>query len=221
MHDPWSAPTVPDAPPPAPGDAAVGPSPVLLLHVWLHPRRTVRTVLDHGASYLVVPLVLISGWAPLRALQDDNANLTLVVALFVLLPFVGVFGTFARAWLISTVGGWFGARRSEFGDIVAAVAWGYVPVTAPAALTPLVYVALYAGGGPAELYTVFVLAWLGVNALLWAWCFITLIAALGEVLRVGNGVATLVYLISTTLYWVGMIGAIIACGLLVARLFGG
>jgi hypothetical protein len=100
--------------------------------IWLHPRNTIRGILDTDASYLVVPLAAAGGaLEALSRASEKNAGdvLSLPVILAIALiggPLGGVLGLYLGGWLLHVTGRWIGGTATK-PEIRASIVWGTVP----------------------------------------------------------------------------------------------
>jgi hypothetical protein len=106
-----------------------------LLMIFVHPRRTVRRVVDRGRDPLVLPLVFLamcSGIASdiyrgdLRRVIESGVGGT--VALILLACIVALIGVFyAGAGLVTGIGRILDGE-GKFREVVSALAWGLAPI---------------------------------------------------------------------------------------------
>jgi hypothetical protein len=130
-HCPLCRTPVPAAPLAA-SAAAARPDGRPWLTIWLHPRVTIRAILAHDATYLVLPIVALTGVSQaLNRLADRNAGDRLSFTVILLLAFVagplgGILGLYLGAALVRLAGRWLGGNASAE-QIRASLAWGSVP----------------------------------------------------------------------------------------------
>lgn len=105
------------------------------LSMWLHPRRTVRHLVDQRPGYGVLLLTALGGIAQsldnmTRRNAGDSMALPVVLLLALILgPIGGLIGLYVGAWLISTTGRWIGGAAAP-APIRTALAWGNLPTAA-------------------------------------------------------------------------------------------
>ncbi len=103
-----------------------------LLDIWIHPRRTVRAILDENPDRLVLLLIGLSGIdQTLTNASNRNLGDTLplagILAVAILLgPLGGLFGVWIVSHLIVWTGRWL-KGAAPAGHVRAALAWGTVP----------------------------------------------------------------------------------------------
>jgi hypothetical protein len=100
--------------------------------MWLHPRVTMRAILNHDPTYLVLPIAAVGGVSQaLNRLADKNAGDKLsfpVLLLFAITlgPLGGILGLHITAALLRVTGRWIGGAASAE-EIRASIAWGSIP----------------------------------------------------------------------------------------------
>lgn len=112
-----------------------------LLHLWLHPRATLRYLLAHSPNRYVTPLLVLGGVARAVGRIHYNQLLPATVSGQLLLAVVvgGGFGwltLYAYAWGLVVTGRWLGGR-AHFEALRLVVAWALLPAVvglAPALL---------------------------------------------------------------------------------------
>ena len=161
--------------------------------MWLHPRVTIRGILSHDATYLVLPLAAVGGISQaLNRLAQKNAADTLSFPVILLMacalgPLGGIVGLYVGSALVRVAGRWIGGDASAE-EIRAAFAWGAVPTLWGAVLwipvLALTGSALFASEFPETLGTTLLLsagALMIVQLVTAIWGFITALHCLGEV----------------------------------------
>lgn len=100
--------------------------------MWLHPRATVRHLVETRPQYGVLLLTVLGGIAQSldrmsgRNAGDSMALPAVLVLAVVLGPIGGVIGLYVGAWLVSVTGRWIGGE-AEPEPIRTALAWGNLP----------------------------------------------------------------------------------------------
>jgi hypothetical protein len=118
--------------PPRPAAAASDGDASPFVSIWLHPRDTIRGILDRDPTYLVIPLAAVGGiFQAISRASDRNAAdlLSLPVVLLIALiggPIGGLLGLYVAGGLLSFTGRWLGGNASAQ-EVRASVAWGTVP----------------------------------------------------------------------------------------------
>ena len=162
--------------------------------MWLHPRRTIRQIVEADPGRLVLVLAAVGGIveALTNATSDsqgDNLSLrTILLTALIAGPLMGIVGLWLGSILLRWTGGWIGGQ-ADSRRIRTALAWANVPLLwslilwGPALLlfgaelfttaTPIIEASsMFAG-----LYLVFSFG-IGIFSL---WAFVVLFHALGEV----------------------------------------
>jgi hypothetical protein len=152
----------------------------LLIDVWLWPRAVMRTVLDHGGGFLVLPLAAASGFTAF-----DGRGLNTAYEPWDGLAFAPVAGI--ASVCLFAVGLWVSAallgHRASVRSIAAAVTWGGVPYTA-AGLAGVPVGLSAAFGAPEALLTPVESVLFGIVLLAWVWSWVTSVQTLREALGV-------------------------------------
>ena len=162
--------------------------------MWLHPRRTIRQIVETNPDRLVLLLAAVGGIveALTNASSDsksDGMSLTAILLTSLIVgPLMGILGLWLGGVLLRWTGGWIGGQ-ADARRIRATLAWANVPLIwslllwIPALLlfgaelfakaTPLIDASALLSG----LYLVFSFG-IGVVSL---WAFVVFLHALGEV----------------------------------------
>ena len=162
--------------------------------MWLHPRRTIRQIVETNPERLVLSLAAIGGIA--EALTNmasdskgDGMSLTAILLTSLIVgPLMGILGLWLGGILLRWTGGWIGGQANSR-RIRATLAWSNVPLIwslllwIPAIL--LFGTELFAKATPvidasamlAGLYLTFSFA-IGIVSI---WSFVVFLHALGEV----------------------------------------
>src|SRR3972149_1436669 len=102
--------------------------------IWIHPKRTVRRIVDTDPNYRLLCLSTIYGFPFLLQLAQSlslSFFITwplILLASLILAPFIVYLGISVMSGLYSWVGKWLGGR-GDFKDVRTAVAWSYLPVS--------------------------------------------------------------------------------------------
>ena len=179
---------------PAAGAAAGSASPAgnPWVSMWLHPRVTIRAILGHDATHLVLPIAAVGGVSQvLNRLAQKNAADTLSFPVILLIagtlgPLGGILGLYVGAALVRVTGRWIGGNGSAE-HIRASIAWGAVPALWGALLwipvLALTGSALFSSAFPETLGAGLLLAagsLMIVQLVTAVWSFITGLHSLGE-----------------------------------------
>ena len=162
--------------------------------MWLHPRRTIRQIVETNPERLVLLLATVGGIveALINASSDSKGeNMSLQAILLTALiggPLMGVIGLWLGGALLRWTGGWIGGQ-ADSRRIRATLAWANVPLVwslllwIPALLlfgaelfataTPIIDASTMLSG----LYMVFSFG-IGIVSI---WAFVVFLHALGEV----------------------------------------
>jgi len=103
--------------------------------IWMHPRQTIRQILDDDPSLMVTPLICTLGInsALTRAHAEnlgDRASVTLILIAAVLIgPLGGLFSIWLWSHLVRWTGSWIGGSADRL-MLKTAIAWGNVPFIA-------------------------------------------------------------------------------------------
>src|ERR1700722_4302594 len=102
------------------------------LSIWIHPRETIRAIIETHLKYGFLILCVFNG-LPMALNFAQNFSLvsvfptwSIVVAALVICPFLGYISIYISSWLLSITGKWVGGKGA-FQPIRAAVAWSNVP----------------------------------------------------------------------------------------------
>jgi hypothetical protein len=153
-----------------------------LLAIWLHPRLTIRSIVDHAPSYGVIPLLLLSGFVsgfmdrapPEMDLPEALGRYTggglfkAVLSLAVMYPLSGAIALAGRA-----LGG-----KAPASQLRAAMAWGSLPMI-PA--YSMIAASLSAQAVLPPLWGLVLVVPLLVAMLLGCWAEVLIVGALAEV----------------------------------------
>lgn len=100
--------------------------------IWLKPRQTIRSIVDHNPKYRFVLLAAIYGFpmalrlAQNLSLGQDFTLSAIIITALILAVFLGMIGISIASGLILWTGKWIGGRGSYY-PIRAAVSWSNVP----------------------------------------------------------------------------------------------
>lgn len=101
--------------------------------IWLHPRQTIRQIVDSDPKRLVLLLAMSGGLADLLIGAVDAAMAREVFPLKAILifcliagPLMGLMGLYVMGWLYRWVGSWMGGKANTV-QIRAAIGWSHVP----------------------------------------------------------------------------------------------
>lgn len=136
--NPFAAPTG-DVHEPRPNAVRIVPA----LHIWRHPRATIRWLLDHrpGHGTLVLPALLgVAHTLDAVPSMLDPTTIALVVVAFVLNGWI-------TTLLAAAIMTWLGKRRNGTGDyrgVLTAYCWGAAPSTLHLVVLPLLALDLHA-----------------------------------------------------------------------------
>ena len=166
------------------------------LTMWLHPRATMRQILDTDPTRLVIALAMVGG--ALNALDrasikglGDELSVPMIFAIAIPVGMIaGVIALYLGGALIRWTGSWLGGQAST-GQVRAALAWGRMPFYW-AGLLWLPYIGLFGGevfmgempSVEAKPWLLFVLLNLAVlETVLGVWGLVTLVFAVAEAHR--------------------------------------
>lgn len=102
---------------------------------WKHPRRTIRTIVDHDATYYVAPLAGLAGiGSTLDRAVIKNAGNTFEVPQILIFSAIGGFisgiiSLYVFAFALRISSKWLGGAASRE-HLRAAIAWGALPLVA-------------------------------------------------------------------------------------------
>ena len=104
------------------------------LTIWIHPRETIRRIVDTAPEHQVITLAMLAGFA--QALSQASARnvgdtLSLPVILIVCAmagPIGGIILLYVSGALLRWMGSWLGGQASSV-EVLAAFAWSSVPNT--------------------------------------------------------------------------------------------
>ena len=102
------------------------------LTIWIHPRSTIRSIVDSDPTRLVLVLGALSGVARFldtavgRSLGDVLPVGTILLLLLTVAPVLGILGLFIGGWIIRLTGSWLGGVANST-QVRAALAWGSIP----------------------------------------------------------------------------------------------
>ena len=162
--------------------------------MWLHPRRTIRQIVETNPERLVLSLAAVGGFVEgltnmaSDSKGDDMSLRAILLATLIVGPIMGIVGLWVGGFLLRWTGGWIGGQ-ADSRRIRATLAWANVPLVwslllwIPAILlfglelfteaTPV----LDASAQLAGLHLVFSVG-IGIISL---WSFVAFLHALGEV----------------------------------------
>ena len=162
--------------------------------MWLHPRRTIRQIVETNPEHLVLSLAAVGGFIEgltnmaSDSKGDDMSLRAILLASLIVGPIMGIVGLWVGGFLLRWTGGWIGGQ-ADARRIRATLAWANVPLIwslllwIPALLlfgrelftaaTPV----LDASARLAGLHLVFSVG-IGIVSL---WSFVAFLHALGEV----------------------------------------
>jgi len=162
--------------------------------MWLHPRRTIRQIVETNPERLVLSLAAVGGFIEgltnmaSDSKGDDMSLRAILLATLIVGPIMGIVGLWVGGFLLRWTGGWIGGQ-ADSRRIRATLAWANVPLVwslllwIPAILlfglelfteaTPV----LDASAQLAGLHLVFSVG-IGIISL---WSFVAFLHALGEV----------------------------------------
>ena len=162
--------------------------------MWLHPRRTIRQIVETNPERLVLSLAAVGGGVEgltnmaSDSKGDDMSLRAILLATLIVGPIMGIVGLWVGGFLLRWTGGWIGGQ-ADARRIRATLAWANVPLVwslllwIPAILlfglelfteaTPV----LDASAQLAGLHLVFSVG-IGIISL---WSFVAFLHALGEV----------------------------------------
>ena len=162
--------------------------------MWLHPRRTIRQIVETNPERLVLSLAAVGGFIEgltnmaSDSKGDDMSLRAILLAPLIVGPIMGIVGLWVGGFLLRWTGGWIGGQ-ADSRRIRATLAWANVPLVwslllwIPAILlfglelfteaTPV----LDASAQLAGLHLVFSVG-IGIISL---WSFVAFLHALGEV----------------------------------------
>lgn len=162
--------------------------------MWLHPRRTIRQIVETNPERLVLSLAAVGGFVEgltnmaSDSKGDDMSLRAILLATLIVGPIMGIVGLWVGGFLLRWTGGWIGGQ-ADARRIRATLAWANVPLVwslllwIPAILlfglelfteaTPV----LDASAQLAGLHLVFSVG-IGIISL---WSFVAFLHALGEV----------------------------------------
>jgi hypothetical protein len=100
--------------------------------IWLHPRRTIRAILNRDVTYMVLAIAAVGGISQvLGRMADRNAADKISFPVILLMaavigPIGGILGLYFGSWLLRVTGRWLGGSASGE-EVRCSVAWGSVP----------------------------------------------------------------------------------------------
>jgi hypothetical protein len=162
--------------------------------MWLHPRRTIRQIVDSNPERLVILLAAISSIAGTLQRSSSKSigdHMSLQATLFIAMiiaPFIGILALFLGGILLGWTGRWIGGT-ADSRNIRAALAWSSVPQIWSLALwIPAILIfgnELFTKATPiidaSLILTVLYASFFIGNAIISIWQFVVLLHALGEV----------------------------------------
>ncbi len=105
-------------------------------HIWVHPKKTIRSILDRDPRRMIIWLALIEGvisafaWAGQAGTahpdRQDFHNFWALLALFVSGGIFGIIHLYFGGWLYKLTGSWLGGKGT-FTDVKCAVGWSNYP----------------------------------------------------------------------------------------------
>lgn len=106
------------------------------LQIWVHPKKTMRLILDTNPRRIIIWLALIGGivstfawisyiWATHPNLQDLNKTYPVII-LLIGGSAAGLIHLYVAGWLYRLTGSWIGGHGS-FTDVKCAVGWSSYP----------------------------------------------------------------------------------------------
>jgi hypothetical protein len=171
------------------------------IHLWTHPRKTLRSILNTDPRGVVVWIAIISGIIGAFAYSLRNNFITdppkwaSLLIIFIVGIVSGVINLYFSAWLLSITGQWIGGR-GNFTQVKCAVGWGYYPF--------IVFNVLLTAGLVTKIF------WLKVLLIVLAlfilvWALIIIFQLIGEAHLFSAWKGVLAYLIATVLVLVAFI----------------
>lgn len=118
------------------------------LAIWLHPRLTMRSILEANPRRLILRLTAAYGLISMldtsinRRLADAFDPAALAFIILVVGPLLAILTLYLNSWATHLTGSWLGGRGSPV-SIRAAQAWSGLPVMAGSALTVAADLLLY------------------------------------------------------------------------------
>lgn len=164
------------------------------LSIWLHPRKTIRYIVESDVKQYVILLAVLSGISESLARASekslgDKISITTILALSLIGGAVGgIITLYVSGALLKWTGKWLGGKGTGE-EIRAAVAWGSVPEVVALFLTILeIFVfgkEMFTQNTPnidSSMFLAVVLLIFGMLELVLAiWCIFTYLKCLGEV----------------------------------------
>ncbi len=106
------------------------------LQLWIHPKKTMRSILDTDSSRAILWLAVIwgaisafSGFGYLWMTNPDRENLSqiyLLVSIIIAGGFAGIIHLYLGGWLYKLTSSWLGGKGT-FTDTKCVVGWSYYP----------------------------------------------------------------------------------------------
>ena len=162
--------------------------------LWIHPRTTLRAILDTNPYRIIIWLALVGGmvsslswlavfWmrTPHRAIYH---NYLPYIGLIVLGGLVGIFYLYLGGWLLKVTGSWLGGK-GRFTDVKCAVGWANYPYIISGVIASLSYLFI----GNLWLMTLFGLA--QITSFVWAFIILLNLIAEAHRFNVFRGFCTL------------------------------
>ena len=100
--------------------------------IWLHPRKTIRAILDRDVTYMVLAIAAVGGISQaLGRMADRNAADKISFPVILLMaavigPIGGILGLYFGSWLVRVTGRWLGGTAGSE-EVRCSIAWGSVP----------------------------------------------------------------------------------------------
>jgi len=201
------------------------------LAVWLHPRQTIRTIVDQNPKSLVLLLAMAAGGGEIAMRgasvgQGMGTNALVVILVSgVVGALLGLAGLYFFGFLYRWVGGWFGGQATGV-QVRAAIAWAKVPVFAVFVIWLIFYfvskgaIADMSQTGPE--FSVSLLITGVASIVLGVWSFILLCLMIGEVHKFSGwkGFLTVFLpgvIVLVPIFFIGLLAAIAIPNVLRAR----
>ncbi len=121
------------------------------LRLWVHPKKTIRSIIDSDPRRVIVWLAIIGGmisalsWIGLTWLRfPDRENVRhaiFIVAMLVSGGVIGILHLYFGGWLYRLTGSWIGGKGS-FTDVKCAIGWANYPFIISGILAAMSYYAV-------------------------------------------------------------------------------
>ena len=101
--------------------------------MWLHPRRTIRQIVETNPERLVLSLAAVGGFIEgltnmaSDSKGDDMSLRAILLATLIVGPIMGIVGLWVGGFLLRWTGGWIGGQ-ADARRIRATLAWANVPL---------------------------------------------------------------------------------------------